>query len=234
MLYLIPVPLLPESDISVLSPQIPPIVQATKIFFVEEIRTARRFMRKCGYMGDFSEILFFEIKSNTPSKSIRDFLEKSIQEDICLLSESGMPCIADPGASVVYQAHRLKIPVHPLPGPNSILLTLAGSGFNGQNFVFHGYLPIKQPELSQKISQLESEIQRTGATQLFIETPFRSQSLFDNLLKFCKEITTLCIGKSLGTEHENISTHSIAEWKKINPQLQKQPAVFALGQATII
>ena len=234
MLYLIPVPLCPESDIKVLSPLVPGLVERIKYFFVEDLRTARRFMRKCGYQGDFSDITFLEIKSSTSSESIRFFLQNSNSNDIGLISESGMPCVADPGSTVVWQAHQLNIPVAPIPGPNSIVLTLAGSGFNGQNFSFHGYLPIKQQELSQKITQLENDLKKTGATQLFIETPFRAQSLFEQLLKICHDQTALCIGKNLETENQSILSHTVAAWKNIKPQLHKQLAVFALGQPSIV
>ncbi len=234
MLFLIPVPLSPETPISVLSGIIPEIVQRTKIFIVEDLRSARRFLRKCGYPGDFSDVDFLEIKSTTSSEIIRAYLNKSVDENIGLISESGLPCVADPGSTVVWQAHDLNIPIQALPGPNSILLTLAGSGFNGQNFTFHGYLPIKQNELSKKISQIESDLKKTGATQLFIETPFRTQSLFEELLKLCDANTGLCIGKNLGMESENISSKIMNDWKKNKPQINKQLVVFALGKPSIV
>lgn len=234
MLYLIPVPLSPETSISVLSGFIPETVQRTKCFIVENLRSGRRFIRKCGYGGDFSDIEFLEIKSTTPSETVRNFLKQNLHQNIGLLSESGMPCVADPGASVVWMAHELNLSIQSLPGPSSILQTLAGSGFNGQNFTFHGYLPIKANELQQKIRQIEVDLKKTGATQLFIETPHRTQSLFEEILKNCEDKTGLCIGKNLGLETENISSNTIQHWKKIKPQIQKHLVVFALGKPTLI
>jgi 16S rRNA (cytidine1402-2'-O)-methyltransferase len=234
MIHLIPVPLSPETPVSVLSGMIPELVQRVRCFIVEDLRTARRFIRKCGYPGDFSDIEFLEIKSSTPSETIKIFLKKNLHQEIGLLSESGMPCIADPGASVVWIAHSLNLGVQPLPGPNSILLTLAGSGFNGQNFTFHGYLPIHQNELIQKIRQIETDLKKTGATQLFIETPHRTQSLYEEILKTCDDKTALCLGINLGLESENILSKSIFEWKKNEPRINKQLIVFALGKPMLV
>jgi 16S rRNA (cytidine1402-2'-O)-methyltransferase len=230
MLYLIPVPLSPENSIQELSPFIPEKVSGLKKFIVEDLRSARRFMRKCGYAGDFSDVEFLEIKSSTSSGIINAILKENINDEIGLISDSGMPCIADPGSAAVWQAHALNIQVHTFPGPSSLLITLAASGFNGQQFTFHGYLPIKKNELINKIIEIEKDLIKSGKTQLFIETPFRTQSLFEEIIKHCGNETALCIGKNLCLEAEEISTHFIRDWKNVKPQLHKNLVVFALGK----
>jgi 16S rRNA (cytidine1402-2'-O)-methyltransferase len=145
-----------------------------------------------------------------------------------IISEAGCPAIADPGADVVSLAQQKKIRVIPLVGPSSILLALMASGFNGQNFAFHGYLPIDNEQRSRTLKQLEQRMYSENQTQLFIETPYRNNKILDEILKTCKPLTKLCIAADITLDSEFIKTHSISDWKKQKPDLSKRPCIFAL------
>ncbi len=147
-----------------------------------------------------------------------------------ILSEAGVPAVADPGAGLVSLAHRHGIRVIPLVGPSSILLALMASGMNGQAFHFHGYLPIKSPQRSSRIRQIEREALEKGETQIFMETPYRNMSLLDDLLKNCREDTLLCVAADISLEAEFIRTKTIKEWRNNRPALNKRPAVFLLNK----
>ena len=145
------------------------------------------------------------------------------------MSEAGCPAVADPGALLVRRAHELGIVVRPMVGPSSLLLALMASGLDGQNFAFHGYLPAREPERSQRIATLENESARRGQTQIFIETPYRNAVLFAALLHACKPATRLCLASDIGLDSESIATRRIGEWKKLaSPLLDKRPTVFLL------
>lgn len=205
------------------------IIQSLRIFIVEEIRAARRFLRKAGYMGNFDDIEFYINNEHTDSQDIIDIfkvLERN--EDIGLLSEAGVPCVADPGATIVKQAHIKGMNVKPLVGPSSILLALMASGFNGQHFVFHGYLPIKKDAREATLRKIEKNIYRESQTQIFIEAPYRNAHLFETILKVCSSSTRLCIASNLTTKDEFIKTKTIQEWKSQHPQIHKVPVVFLL------
>jgi 16S rRNA (cytidine1402-2'-O)-methyltransferase len=147
-----------------------------------------------------------------------------------LMSEAGLPCIADPGHSIVLTAHEKGIRVIPLVGPSSLLLTLMGSGLNGQGFVFHGYLPIKQHERESSLKRIEKELIFSKKSQIFIEAPYRNNALMECILKVCHSDTLLCTGSNLMEPDEMILTRSIAAWKKQVPDLNKRPTVFILGR----
>ena len=151
--------------------------------------------------------------------------------DAGLMSEAGCPGVADPGADIVAEAHRRGIKVVPLVGPSSILLSLMASGFNGQSFTFHGYLPIDKAQRSKRIKELEGQAEKFGQTQLFIETPFRNNQLLDEVLKVCKPATRLCIACNLTATDEMVQTKTIAQWKKEQPDLHKRPVIFLLYKA---
>jgi 16S rRNA (cytidine1402-2'-O)-methyltransferase len=144
------------------------------------------------------------------------------------MSEAGTPCVADPGSQLVSMAHEKDIRLIPLTGPSSIILALMASGFNGQNFVFHGYLPVERRSRTAAIRQLENAAYRNDQTQIFIETPYRNMKMFDAIIESCSPETRLCIAANLTTDEEMIRTRQISEWKKKPPAIQKQPAVFLI------
>lgn len=229
-LFLLPTVLAPETTNSVLSPQIREIISRTDIFFVENLRTARRFISELKTGRKIDELTFFELHKDTPrsetQQQIRELLK--LGKDAGILSEAGCPGIADPGAAAVGLAHEAGIRVTSLVGPSSIVLTLMGSGFNGQSFTFHGYLPIDKGERSKRIKELEKKAQ-SGQTQLFMETPYRNGALFDDLLRTCQPQTLLCLGSNLTAEDELLKTLSIKQWQQQKPDLHKKPTMFALG-----
>ncbi|MGM0620495.1 MAG: SAM-dependent methyltransferase [Bacteroidota bacterium] len=229
-LYLIP-NLLSEGDWqNVLPAQVFPVLTQTRYFIVENIRTARRFMKQVNQDIEIDDLTFFELNKHTPSSEIPSFLnplEKG--EDIAVISEAGCPGVADPGAEIVKLAHQKRMEVVPLTGPSSIILSLMSSGLNGQNFAFNGYLPVKSDERSKAVKVLEKKAKIEKQTQIFIETPYRNNQLIKDLLKMCSSTTLLCIAANLTGENEFIATRPIGEWKKGVPDLHKQPAIFLIG-----
>ncbi|HWB64497.1 MAG TPA: SAM-dependent methyltransferase [Chitinophagales bacterium] len=228
-LYLIP-SFLGQDDKTIIPEQVQTVVSLLDEFIVENARTARRYLRAIGYTKNFdTEVIIRELDKHAAKQDCDKILENVLRGKNCgLISEAGNPCIADPGNEVVAFAHAHNIEVVPLVGPSSILLALIASGFNGQNFCFHGYLPIKEPERSKKIKQLENAA-RTGATQIFMETPFRNQKLFDELMKTCASETRLCIACDLTLPSQFIKTKNIGAWKSANAELNKRFCIFLLG-----
>lgn len=231
-LYLIPTPLgetgfetgLPAVNLNIL--------QGIDTFIVEELRTARRFLRKAGYLKDFESVTFHLLNEHTPDNEAGSMLENALAgQNTGLLSEAGLPCIADPGNIVVRLAHRKGIKVVPLTGPSSIMLGLMASGFNGQNFVFHGYLPVKPDERTRSLRELDNAVSRGNQTQIFIETPYRNIAMFESIVKICHPSLMLCIAVDLTLNTEWIKSLPISEWKKQKPDLHKRPAVFLLGNS---
>lgn len=207
------------------------LLQHLDVFIVEEVRTARRFLRKCGYQKDFETVTFHILNEHTPEYEVITFLEQARSgRDTGLLSEAGCPAVADPGSMVVKLAHELRIRVIPLSGPSSIIMSLMASGFNGQNFTFHGYLPVKEPERIKKIREIERDVLRSGHTHIFIEAPYRNKHMIDSILSSCGNDTMLCIAANISLADENIVTASVGEWKKMNPDPGKKPAVFLLSR----
>ena len=229
-LFLIP-NVLSEGDWqNVLPVQIHPILTNTKYFIVENIRTARRFMKQVNREINIDECTFYELNKRTRSSELPGFLKPLEQGfDIGVISEAGCPGVADPGADVVRIAHQKGYKVVPIVGPSSILLALMASGLNGQNFAFVGYLPIKPNERVREIAALEKRIRNNKQTQIFIETPYRNNQLINDLLKTCSPTTLLCIAANITGMNEFISTKTIQEWKGQVPDLHKQPVIFLIG-----
>jgi 16S rRNA (cytidine1402-2'-O)-methyltransferase len=200
-------------------------------FAVENLRTARRYLRSIGFTKDFDEMAFHVVDKRTDDTTIEQIIGSLIQgKNIGLLSEAGLPCVADPGARLVFKAHEKDISVFPLSGPSSIFLALMTSGFNGQNFSFHGYLPIDKNQLTQKIKKIEDESYKNGYSQLFMETPYRNMQLIDSLLKICKSSTYLSIAANVLAENQYLKTKSIEQWRMSPlPELHKKPCVFILS-----
>jgi len=208
------------------------LLQHIDVYVVEELKTARRFLRKCGYRKDFDTTTeFFQLNEHTSETDIESFLEPALAgKNTGLVSEAGCPAVADPGSSLVRLAHAKGIQVVPLSGPSSIMLSLMASGFNGQQFSFHGYLPVRPPERIQKLREIERETIRTGATQIFIETPYRNRQMLESVLGACSDALLLCIAVNLTLLDERIITLPVAGWKKAGYQPPRAPAVFLLSR----
>lgn len=229
-LFLVP-NVLSEGDWqNVLPAQILPILTETKHFIVENVRTARRFMKQVNREINIDECTFYELNKRTKFSELPAFL-KPIENgfDVAVISEAGCPGVADPGADVVKIAHQKGIQVAPIVGPSSILLALMASGMNGQNFAFRGYLPVKPTERIKEIVMLEKRVISQRQTQIFIETPYRNNHLIADLLKTCAPTTLLCIAANITGENEFIATKNIQQWRSKVPDLHKQPVIYLIG-----
>lgn len=229
-LYLIPVPLGDTPLEKVLPPYNGEVVRSIRHFIVEEIRTARRFLKRVDRDINIDTLTFYEMGKHADTARFSSFLAPLRKgEDVGVISEAGCPAVADPGADVVALAQQEGLQVVPLVGPSSILLAVMASGFNGQSFAFHGYLPIEAKERSKRLKQLEQRAQSERQTQLFIETPYRNAKLLADILAVCSPSTRLCIAAALTTEHEYVCTRSLKAWKQTGfPDLGKTPAIFLL------
>jgi 16S rRNA (cytidine1402-2'-O)-methyltransferase len=228
-LYLIPVPLAEATAAKSFTPFLVQTINSIDEYIVENEKTARRFLKEAGLKIPQSELIIHDYRKHNRNVELAVFFKGLMDgKAVGLMSEAGCPGIADPGADIVAEAHRRGIKVVPLVGPSSILLALMASGFNGQSFTFHGYLPIDKGQRSQRIKELENQAKRANQTQIFIETPFRNNQLLEEILKTCKPETRLCIGCNLTAEDEMISTRTITGWKKQVPDLHKKPTIFLL------
>lgn len=230
-LYLIPNTLGTLDFESVLPSKNKEIVMNIRHFIVESRKCAVRFLITLDKNFPVDDCTFTELSEHTDEKTdlskILLPLEKG--EPMGVISDAGCPAVGDPGSRAVELAHKKGLAVVPLTGPNSMILALMASGFNGQNFCFNGYLPVKNNEKESKIKNLENRMYKENQTQLFIETPYRNLQLFDSLLKICREETKLCIASGLSTENEYISTKTILQWKKTKkPEINKIPAIFLI------
>jgi 16S rRNA (cytidine1402-2'-O)-methyltransferase len=228
-LFLIPVPLADEAATRSFTPFVTQMVNCISEYIVENEKTARRFLKEAGLTTPQSQLLMHDYGKHNRESGLTEFF-KGLEagNDVGLMSEAGCPGIADPGADIVAEAHKRNIKVVPLVGPSSILLALMASGFNGQSFTFHGYLPIDKVQRVKRVKELEGMAERFNQTQLFIETPFRNNSLLDDILKTCNAKTRLCIACNLTAADEMVKTLPIAEWKKLPPDLHKRPTIFLL------
>ncbi|MDR2847866.1 MAG: SAM-dependent methyltransferase [Bacteroidales bacterium] len=228
-IYLIPNLLSDNTVAEVLPERVGIIVGNIRHFFVEDVRSSRRFLSKLHHPVAIDELHFYELNEHTSLSEIPTFLPVLKAENTGIISEAGVPVVADPGSLLVRLAHENGIKVVPLVGPSSILMALMASGMNGQSFAFNGYLPVKQPERIARIRTLERRSETEGQTQIFIETPYRNMKLLDDLLTSCKPDTLLCIAANITASDEYIVTRSIKQWKNRLPELHKIPAVFLLG-----
>jgi len=228
-LYLIPTPLSGELLSLVLPEGTLTVIRRLKVFIVEEVRTARRFLIKAGITTPIDDLQLMVLNEHSQVTDLHNYLESALNGmDIGLLSEAGTPCVADPGSVIVRQAHDLGIRTIPLTGPSSILLALMASGFNGQNFTFHGYLPADKNLRIKRIREIEKIITERDQTQIFIETPYRNLQLFESIIQTCKGQTQLCLASDITGNEEMIRTMSIADWRKIKPDIHKKPTIFLL------
>ncbi len=227
-LYLIPSALGADSVKNGIPEGIIDIINTIKYFIVENVRTARRFLISAGIKTPVDDLVFFTLNINTKAEEISGYLEPISESDIGILSDAGVPCIADPGAEVVRIAHLRNIQVIPLVGPSSIILALMASGLNGQNFSFAGYLPIRRPERIKKIRQLEKRSYQENQSQVFIETPYRNNQIFRDIIYSCSPETFICVATNITLADEKIRTLTAENWKKQKPDLNKQPTVFII------
>jgi 16S rRNA (cytidine1402-2'-O)-methyltransferase len=228
-LYLLPVTL-GDTPLSNVLPQYnSEIIAGIRHFIVEDVRSARRFLRKVDPQFDIDSSVFYELNKHTAPEVVAGYL-KPLQggKPMGVISEAGCPAVADPGADVVAIAQRKGLKVVPLVGPSSIILSVMASGFNGQSFAFNGYLPIKADERAKKLRQLEQRIYNEDQTQLFIETPYRNGKMLEDIMANCRPQTKLCIAANLTCEDEFVQTRTVKEWKGRVPDLSKIPCIFLL------
>ena len=228
-LYLIPSPL-GDNDPSEVIPQ--PVLNSLegfRTFVVEEIRTARRYLSKAGLKGKIGDLEFHELNEHTEQSTVEGYLKLFDNgNDVALISEAGLPAVADPGAQLVALAHRHGIEVVPAVGPSSLMMSLMASGLNGQSFAFCGYIPAKTEERKSKLKLLEKVSEQLKQTQIIIETPYRNDSLFKDILSTCSPSTRLCIAANITMPDAYIKTKTVSQWKKENLIIGKRPCVFLI------
>ncbi len=230
-LHLIPVPLGENAVEEVLPAALLERIREIGHFVVEETRTARRFLSRAGLKGHIGEISFYELNEHTSPEVVEDYI-RIIEEgcDAGLLSEAGLPAVADPGALLVSAAHRHGIRVVPYVGPSSLMMALMASGLNGQSFAFVGYIPVKPEERRNRLKALSRTVASTGQTQIIIETPYRNDSLFSDMISVCADDMRLTVAADITLPEELIVTKTVGEWKKTGITIGKRPAVFVLGK----
>ena len=228
-LYLLPVTLGDTPVEQVLPAYNKEIILGIKHFIVEDVRSARRFLKKVEASINIDELTFYPLNKHTSPDDLSGYL-KPLQEghSMGVISEAGCPAVADPGADVVAMAQRKNLKVVPLVGPSSIILSVMGSGFNGQSFAFHGYLPIEAADRIKRLKELEGRIYSENQTQLFIETPYRNNKMMEDIVKTCRPQTKLCIAANITCEGEYIHTKTIREWKGHLPDLTKVHCIFLI------
>ena len=231
-LYLLPVTLGDTPIGQVLPAYNREVILAIRHFIVEDVRSARRFLKRVEKGIDIDALTFYELNKHTSPQVVSGYLKPlEAGEPMGVISEAGCPAVADPGADVVAMAQRKGLKVVPLVGPSSIILSVMASGFNGQSFAFHGYLPIEPAERVRKLKALEQRIYAEHQTQLFIETPYRNNRMLDDIVRNCRPQTRLCIAANITCPDEYIHTRTIREWQQQQmPDLSKIPCIFLLYQ----
>lgn len=232
MIYLIPTTLGDTPVNNVLPQHNAEVIRFLRYYVVENIRTARRFLKQVDKSIDIDQLTFFELNQNTDWKQLMEQMKDVWKEDIGVISEAGCPAVADPGADIVAEAQRRGIAVKPLVGPSSILMSVMGSGFNGQSFAFNGYLPIEKNERTAKIKMLERRVITEHQTQIFIETPYRNMAMIEELCRTLQGDTKICIASGITTDQEWIVTKTASAWKKVLPieKIHKIPTIFLIGK----
>ena len=229
VLFLIPNVIADDTATEVIAPQIRSIIQKTDHYLVEDIRTARRYISSLKTGRVIEEMQFEVLNKKTKDEELKAFFAPMRNgKNIGIISESGCPGVADPGALAVAYAHQHNIKVAPLVGPSSILMALMASGMNGQKFCFHGYIPIDKKDGAKVIKELELESRKLNQTQIFIETPFRNNQLLSTMLDTLHGETRLCIAKDISGKDEFIKTNPVYRWKKEKPELHKTPTIFLI------
>ena len=228
-LYLIPSPLGENDPAEVIPATVLESLGRFRTFVVEEVRTARRYLSRAGLRGHISELEFHELNEHTEQATIEGYIKLfDGGNDVALISEAGLPAVADPGAQLVALAHRYGIEVVPFVGPSSLMLALMASGLNGQSFAFCGYIPAKTEERRSRLRTLEKVSGQLRQTQILIETPYRNDSLFADILAVCGPSTRVCVACNITMPDAYIKTRSVAQWKKSGLTIGKRPCVFLL------
>lgn len=232
-IYMIPCPISDERDVwDVLPKANLDIMNSLDYFIVENVRSARRFLSRAGVARKIEELEFVELNEHTTSSADVERMLKPVLEgrSAGVISEAGVPGVADPGADIVALAHSHDVRVVPLVGPSSILMSVMASGLNGQSFAFVGYLPIKDGERQRRLKELEHRVRTEHQAQLFIEAPYRNVKLFDTLIKSLSPQMRLAVAADITSPNEYIHTHTIAQWRKLGvPDVAKRPTIFILG-----
>ena len=228
-LYLIPSPLGENDPAEVIPAPVLASLEGFKTFVVEEIRTARRYLSRAGLKGRIGELEFHELNEHTDAATIEGYLKLFDNDnDVALISEAGLPAVADPGAQLVSLAHAYDIEVVPAVGPSSLMLALMSSGLNGQSFAFCGYIPAKTDERRSRLRTLEKVSAQLKQTQILIETPYRNDSLFADILAVCAPSTKVCVAANITMPDAYIKTKKAAQWKKEGLVIGKRPCVFLI------
>jgi len=228
-LYLIPSPLGENDPSEVIPGPVLKSLEGFRTFVVEEVRTVRRYLSRAGLKGKIGDLEFHELNEHTDAATIEGYLKLFDDgNDVALISEAGLPAVADPGAQLVALAHRHGIEVIPAVGPSSLMLALMASGLNGQSFAFVGYIPAKAEERRSRLRQLEKLSGQLRQTQLLIETPYRNDSLLGDILSVCSGNTRVCIAANITMPDAYIRTKTVSEWKKENIVIGKRPCVFLI------
>lgn len=228
-LFLIPSPLGDNDPAEVIPAPVLKSLESFRTFVVEEVRTARRYLSRAGLKGHIAELEFFELNEHTDQAETEGYLRLfDGGNDVALISEAGLPAVADPGAQLVALAHRNGIEVIPAVGPSSLMLALMASGLNGQSFAFCGYIPAKTEERRSRLKTLEKVSGQLHQTQILIETPYRNDSLFADILSVCSPATKVCVAADITMPDACIKTKSVSEWKKQNTVIGKRPCVFLI------
>lgn len=227
-LYLIPSPL-GEVDLQEILPaRVLETACSLNIFVVEEVRTVRRYLSKAGLKGHIDELEFHELNEHTTPEEVEALASLFDRGDVGLISEAGLPAVADPGAALVALCHRKGIEVVPMVGPSSLMMALMGSGLNGQSFAFRGYIPAKTDERRSALKDIERLSKSLNQSQIFIETPYRNDSLFADMLQFLAPSTRICVAADITLPTQFIRTYSVSAWKKQNLIIGKRPCVFII------
>lgn len=227
-IYLIPTVLAPDTQLLTLSPQVIDTISGLSKFYVEDVRTARRFISSLSLGIDIPSLRFFELNKNTPEAHVAHEMKKE-RGNVGIMSEAGCPGVADPGSVAVKLAHQMGWKVVPIVGPNSMLLALMASGFSGQSYAFNGYLPIEKDRRVAEIKRLEELVLTKSQTQIFMETPYRNNQVMESLIAHCKPTTMICVATNITAQDEFIQTKTAEKWKNAVPDLHKKPTIFLIG-----
>ncbi len=232
IVYMLPNTLGGEQVSDILPNDVISLASELRYFIVEDLRSARRFLRKADRNFPIDDSVFYELNKHTNRGDIATYLKPCLEgKNIAVISEAGCPGVADPGGSVVAEAHKMGIIVKPLVGPNSILMALMASGFSGQEFSFHGYLPKDRKERVRVLKQMEMDVHRNGITHLFMDTPFRNMNVLEDLLNELADHTELCVASNITLSSERINTMNVKQWREKAYDLSKSPTMFALGKS---
>lgn len=233
-LFLIPTPLGENEPSEVLPDSVLKLLPQVQVFIVEEIRTARRFLSRAGLKGHIDELSFFELNEHTDRETIESYIKilkgskESAPKDVAVISEAGLPAVADPGALLVALAHDNDIEVVPFVGPSSLMMALMSSGMNGQCFAFTGYLPVKPAERRAKLIQIEKISKQLHQNQIIIETPYRNDALMEDMLSVCAASTRICVAAEITLPTAFIKTKRVEQWRRAPVNIGKRPCVFVL------